>query len=386
MNIWQQHSRPFWRALVLLVFTSVQAQAAAPATPAPWHFAPIGRPYFFAWWKAPAPSHKHFKQVLPVSSQTIESLTDHTDRAWWFGRGVRPFGWSWGTQDAAPFESADAYFEYLSNYVDRGLPGVCFDEWVNFDEKNPKNWMLAEACRRIKRANPDFFIAAFTHMQSDALVVALKRDWVDLAIIESYPHVAGEPAWTPKLALWRLGLAKKAGVMEKTIPAFWIDPKDETFTAAWLEEWIKRFRNEFPQMPGLAPLFPGGHDTIDPRTLHLTRVCDRLIEKYYIEPAPSVRVVAPDDGAILDAGSVLVNARSDGEATAWRLYVDGELAAQEDTEETEEVQFSPVNLAPGSHVLTVHAITRDWLRSVAQVAVAVRESSEAEKVSAPSSD
>src|SRR5690606_16886035 len=129
-----------------------------------------------------------------------------------------------------------------------------------------------------------------THMASDALVQALKNGSVDLAIIESYPYVSGEPVWTPVLAKHRLMSAKKAGVMEKCIPAFWISPGDETFSKEFFEEWFQLFRKDFPQMPGVAPLFPGGHNPADSRTLELTRLCNELIQKYYIAPAPKVRI------------------------------------------------------------------------------------------------
>ena len=310
--------------------------APKPVKVARHQFAPIGKPYFFAWWGATAPSHKNFLDVLPTRFQTLECLMrDKSDRDWWLGRGVWPFGWSYGTQ--GPFHSADKFEKYILTRVNSGAVGICFDEWVGFDAEtrklkgtpekkkypgNPRNKMLAEACRRIKQRYPAFFMAACTHMQSDALIEALQKGWVDLAIVESYPYVSGEPAFTSGLAMWRLGNAKRAGVMEKPIPAFWITPKDETFTAEWLEGWIKRWRKEFPQMPGVAPFFPGGHDRDDPRTQHLARVCDRLIRKHYVDPAPKVQIKQPADGALVAEGTpVVVRAEASCPIAKWRLYV-----------------------------------------------------------------
>lgn len=353
-----------------------QSRDAQPASLPRWQLAPIANPYFFAWWKAPAPSNKHFAQVFPIRNQTVETVANEADADWWLGRRVWAFGWTWGTQGDAPFDSADAYEAYLKERVENGAPGVCIDEWVNYDENNPKNQMLAEACRRIKSGYPDFFIAAFTHMQSDALIEALKNGWVDLAIVESYPYVTTSESawmpqsWTPELAMKRLNNAKNGGVLEKTIPAFWISPGDETFTEEWFEGWIKRWRTQFPQMPGLAPCFPGGHDTRDVRTQHLTRVCDRLIGKYYIEPAPNVRITAPTDGTILEAGPVAVEAATDKPAAIWKLFADSEQVISRQ-ESGSEVQFEPVELPPGLHMLTVHAITNDWDRGAAQIAVEV---------------
>lgn len=334
--------------------------------------APIGNPYFFMWWNAPAPSHAHFNKDRLPRHQTVNYVAARQDRDWWLDRGVWPFGWSWGTQEDAPFHSADEYAAYMAGHIGRGAPGICFDEWVNSDGKNPKNALLAEACRRVKAAHPDFFIGAFTHMQSAALVEALKEGWVDLAIIESYPHVAGEPAWTPELALWRLGLAKKAGVLEQTIPALWIQPEDRTFSAAWLERWLKRFRKDFPQMPGLAPLFPDGHDTADPRTLELTRVCDELRHNYYVEPAPRVEILEPANGATVETGTIEVVARADQPVQRWELYRDAErVAVRRDTKEGALHRFGNIQAAAGRRVLTLHAVSPDWHRSAAQVSVRV---------------
>jgi hypothetical protein len=208
-------------------------------------------------------------------------------------------------------------------------------------------------------------------MQSDALVEALKKEWVDLAIIESYPYVAGDPAWTPELAAWRLGNAKKAGIMEKAIPAFWIDPEDQTFTEQWLEGWVTRWRTEFPEMPGLAPLFPKGHDTTDPRARHLAEVCDRLIGKHYVGPAPAVEFMQPQDGAVLDGNPVDVRAQASKPTAKWRLYVDAQLVASVEGDGNQVTRFSPISLSPGLHALTVQAIDEAWARGAAQIVVDV---------------
>lgn len=286
-----------------------------------------------------------------------------------------------------PLDSADKFEEYILTQVNGGAPGICFDEWIGFDAEsqklrgapekekypgNPKNRMLAEACRRIKEEHPDVFIGACTHMHSDALIEALQKGWVDLAIVESYPYVAGEPAWTPGLAMWRLGNAKMTGVMKKTIPAFWISPEDETFTAEWLEGWIKRFRKEFPQMPGVAPFFPGGHDHIEGRTQHLVRGCDRLIQKYYIDPAPKVRITKPSDGALVaESTPVEIRAEASAPIAKWRLYLGTALVAEREGDGVGAVTFEPRTLPPGHHVLTVHGITDVWLRGVEQIAIVV---------------
>ncbi len=370
-----------WTATALFLLASLcstaaqsaeGAQVKAPMNIPNWQYAPIANPYHFVWWKAPAPSNKEFSRVFPLRHNTLNYAGEEADRGWWQGRGVWAFGWSYGTQPGCPYKTVEEFTKYLTDAVASGAPGICFDEWVNNDEANPLNKPLAEACRIVKESHPDFFIAAYTHMQSAALIEALQKGWVDLAIVESYPYVSGEPAWNPPLAMTRLGLAKRAGVEGKTIPAFWISPGDASFTEEWLEDWFKKWRAEFPEMPGIAPLFPGGHDTTDPRTQQLVRACERLIEKYYINPAPKPWIVAPADGAILDSPSLQVRATSDKPIAKWRLYVDSKLVASPDGNGTPDSTFGLVDLPPGPHVLTVHAITADWCRGARQIAVEVR--------------
>ncbi len=118
-----------WVAVVVFALVIIGARGLPAeeltAYPVPrWHFAPIANPYFFVWWNAPAPSDTNFDKVVAVRNQTLESLAAQADRQWWLGRGVWPFGWSWGTQGSPGMDSVDDYYDYLMDKVEAG-GGIC---------------------------------------------------------------------------------------------------------------------------------------------------------------------------------------------------------------------------------------------------------------------
>ena len=122
-------------------------------------------------------------------------------------------------------------------------------------------------------------------------------------------------------------------------------------------------------MPGLAPLLPGGHRTDDARTRELTRVCDGLLHRYYVAPAPAVEIVHPPEGATFPAGPLRVEARAGRPVSCWRLFRNAALLHEQPGGDDAGVGFPPIDLAPGAHVLTVHAVTPDGLRAAANVTV-----------------
>jgi len=348
-----------------------------------WQLPPIANPYFIGWYGAHTPSRSGFETVLVLQTQTMETDVPAEDLAWWYGRGIMGCPWSAGTQ-VGWLNTVDDFVGQFKKAIKAGHVGVCLDELVGFDAEtqrlrgtpernypgNPKNRRLAEACRIIKEQYPDLFIAVYSHMQSDSMVEAIKAGWIDLNIIMSYMYWPGEPAWTEELALWRLNNAKKADVMEKTIPCIGIaGAPNEVVTLAWIEKWIKYYREHFPQMPGVF-FYPHPYRNVrsaalTPEQHKLIRHCDRLVKEYYIDPAPKVSIAAPRDGMTL-AGTVHVDARADRPAARWRLYVGAEMV-----EENESGKFEIPNLAPGPQILTVHAITADWLRGASQIQVSV---------------
>jgi hypothetical protein len=353
-----------------------------------WQLPPIANPYFIGWYGAHTPSKPRFERALLLESQTMETLAPAEDLAWWYGRGIMGCPWAAGTQ-VEWLNTVDDFVAQFEKAIKARQVGVCLDELVGFDAEtqrlrqkgqkrttsgNPKNRRLAEACRIIKEKHPDFFIAVYSHMQSDSMVEAMKAGWIDLNIVMSYMHWPGEPAWTEELALWRLRNARKAGVMEKTIPCIgiWKAP-NEVVTLEWIEKWIKYYREHFPQMPGVF-FYPhpargvGGRSAVvTPRQHQMVRHCDQLARKYYIDPAPKVSIVTPRDGAIVGC-NLHVEASADKAVAKWRLYLGSQMV-----EENESGKFDITDVAPGTKILTVHAITGDWLRSATQIQVSVGE-------------
>ena len=104
---------------------------------------------------------------------------------------------------------------------------------------------------------------------------------------------------------------------------------------------------------------------------HLVRVLDRLIEKYYVEPAPRVRVVHPRDGEIVE-GAFRLSLQADRPVARWRLFVGAEQIETVPGAQGREFTFDIPALESGPRVLTVHAITHDWHRGVEQIEVEVQ--------------
>lgn len=348
-----------------------------------WQLPPIANPNFIGWYGAHTPSRPGFETALLLQTQTMETRVPAEDLAWWYGRGIMGCPWAAGTQ-VGWLNTVDDFVGQFEKAVRAGQVGVCLDEMVGFDAEtqrlskspdrkaqgNPKNRRLVEACRIVKEQYPQLFIAVYSHMQSDAMVEAIKAGWIDLNIVMSYVYWPGEPAWTERLALWRLNNAKRAGVMEKTIPCIGIaGAPNEIVTLEWIEKWIKYYREHYPQMPGVFfyphPYRNAQSAALTPEQHQLVRHCDRLVREYYIDPAPQISIAAPRDGAIL-AGTVHLDARADGPIAKWRLYVGAKMV-----EENQSGKFKIPNLATGPQILTVHAITADWLRSASQIQVSV---------------
>ena len=350
-----------------------------------WQLPPIATPYFIGWYGAHSPSRPGFGDALLLDTQTMETEALLEDLPWWSGRGVMGCPWAAGTQVDWLSSTDDFVKQFVDKAIAPGLPAICLDEMVGYDTEtqnlrestpgtgkypgNPKNRELTEACRRIKERYPGLFIAVYSHMQSDAMVEAIKAGWIDLNIVMSYMH--GQPAWTERLALWRLGNARKAGVEEKTIPSISLaGAPNDVIDSAWVEKWIKHYREHFPKMPGVFfyphPYRDGHPEDLAPEKVQLMRDCNRLVREHYIDPAPKVTIAAPADGATV-AESVEIRAGADRPVSLWRLYVGSTLVAENDTG-----LFARDSLPAGMTALTVHAITEEWLRGAAQIQVTVQ--------------
>ncbi len=371
-----------WRTgMILALFGTVAVCLAAdePAQPIPkWQLPPIARPYYIVWNGAASPSRSGFQQMASFSTQTMD--TNATDVEWWWGRRIWAFGWSWGTQGGGGLDSVKKFCEYIVSRCPRWNGGICLDEWVGYDAEsrritggkpsmedragNPYNAMAAEACRRVKQSHPNSFIVAYTHMRSDALVTALRRGWVDLAIIESYWDLIGRDT-----SLERCRRAKRVGVLEKTIPCVWVGEAAKGFSVGDVAEQLETYRRLFPQMPGVC-FYKGWPRSIEPLQRNLVRACDRLVHKYYIEPAPKVEVVSPRDGEMTPA-SFRLQVQADKPVARWRLYIGAELVSRKLGGGGQQMEFQVPILPAGPHILTVHAITADWLRGVQQIEVEV---------------
>ncbi len=391
-------------AVLLPLSVGAQVPVEVKRVPVPrWNMAPIAKPYFVSWYGAPSPETAGFSSQAIFTTQTVETLSQGAD-SYWIGRGVWPSNWYYGSQGEEWLGSVQAYVDYFEKYaIAKGATCIVFDEWIGTDtvqdiqaffdsndmpppvrehadrywkgiEGNKHNILLAKACQILKRKYPDLFIIAYTHMQSQSLYEAMKRGWVDLAIIEAYEFWPNEPDWTPELAHWRMSLAAKAGLLEKTIPALAVvegvdKATGKRTTLEMIENEIKFYRKNYPQAAGIG--FYCSEKSVRTNSAdhrRLIRSCDRLVRKYYIDPAPKVTIRVPEDGAIVNTPLKVV-AKADKRVAKWKLFVGDKTVAEQASPE-----FTVSELSPGPNVITIHAITRDYLRGAAQIEVEVAES------------
>ena len=131
-----------------------------------------------------------------------------------------------------------------------------------------------------------------------------------------------------------------------------------------MEKWIKYYRKHFARMPGVC-FYPAVFENAGAR--ELWRHCDRLVQKYYVDPAPKITIATPTDGRSVGVDEVVrVATSADKPVAKWRLYV-----GAKQVEENKTGKFVVKHLPAGRHVLTVHAITADWLRAAKQLELSV---------------
>jgi membrane carboxypeptidase/penicillin-binding protein PbpC len=195
-------------------------------------------------------------------------------------------------------------------------------------------------------------------------------------MIESYTHAKKKwnPSWTIGMSgiKKRVDRARELGMIDRTI--CWLGTilaEDEyheasgVLTAERVEKQVAELRRHAPEMPGM--IF---YSNSNPE---LAAACDRILEKHFVAPAPSVHFTQPHVEQALTDDVVVLKVEAEGRdgraIRKYRWFIDNRLVA-----ETDEPTYKWDITAewPGRHMLTVHAIDEDWNRAAAQVPVKIR--------------
>lgn len=337
------------------------------------HLPPVANPYFFYW---------DFGSPPKVADPTVDVEGVRTDQeaARLEKQGILPVNWLPGPN----WRYGKDYKDFFSKFSDsiKANRAYLVDEWQSIRlTASPGSALAAsdpfgmrgtiDGILDAKHRNPSSFVI-IAWRGENSLKPLVEKDGADLVAIEAYTSVSKDrPTWyavSLSQVDRRIALARSWGILDRTIP--WLGhilPYNEyhasqKLTPQELERQIKHYREIAPQMPGVA--FFGNENEA------LAKVANELTRKYFIDPAPSVRITTPMKGAHLSATThvVRIAARAkDGRVVVqYKGYIDNRLV-YEGTSSAFSWNFSKET--PGVHYITVHAIDNDWNRAAAQIRV-----------------
>lgn len=332
------------------------------------HLPPVSDPYIFHYWSS----------ALPLDREDSAYNSKRTQQTELAQRGILPLRWHWGPQNPHVDQAKDQWEAYLKRvrpllppqhpyYLDRSPSlGIAVDEWQKTNSEAKKGHPLhpenpfgligsIQGMIDAKALNPELFIGVYWRGEATILPV-LQHGTVDMLIIEGIFPNRGERA-------------RQAGYIDRTI--FMHGYRDGSDDLETVEKRIRAMRERFPEMPGMA-LYTGGGTEASYRDddAQWLAAFDDLLYRYFIEPAPEVRFVAPHLEAWISDKRVTLQAearsKDDRAIRKYRWFVDNRLVA-----ETEEPAFEwdTTREWPGRHMLTVHAIDEEWNRAAAQIPI-----------------
>ena len=336
---------------------------------------PVRSPYYFHLFNGRPTEH---------SRRLINSLDAKHARP---EQGELALGWFYGPNN--PYlNTAREFVDSYSKAAMAGGLGIHVDEWQGAtrnrvpvgDGEDPNRLKTEEKLTgsidgilAAKKLNPAFFIAVYWRGE-DSILPLTKQGLPDLLISEAQEYLHKKFPLSIGInqqgVLRRLAYAKELGMIERTIPLIGMFETVENYhpgkvlTLAQVDQWIEIYRQQYPEMPGIA-LYGGRGD-------ELLRQTEALCWKHYVAPAPDLKVKKPAFGSVLRQPRVECRVTATGkDGRAIRRYdwfVDNRLVAQTpgaawvwDTRDVE----------PGRHLLTVQAVDMAWNRRAAQVPVQV---------------
>lgn len=332
--------------------------------------APIRSPYIFHVFNGGQTDH---------SARMINSFGRTANP----GRGELPLQWHFGPNN--PYLKTREQFvtQYLA--ATRQAMGIEVDEWQgptragksisdtedpNRVESDAKIDYSIAGILAAKAATPSFYVLVYWRGE-DSIKPLTSKGLPDLLVVEAQEFLEKQfPLdWgiSQGAAMERIAFAKELGMIEKTVPLIGMfHAKDRYHPGKILdidtvERWIKEYRAKYPEMPGIV-LYggKGGEDLI--------RQTEALLYKYYVDPAPELRIERPAFDEVLNFPRIecQVNATGkDGRSIQrYDWFVDNRLVAQ-----TADARWilDKRGLKDGLHLLTVHAIDEAWNRTSAQI-------------------
>jgi len=335
---------------------------------------PIKNPYFIVYYGMPRPPDKEDCEV-PYQNMESASYDNGFTHNWWLKRGVLPLVHVSGTGFGG--RTLEEWTEHYMRFARWGFAGIAIDELQGSDERHPENRLMFDACRLVKKKYPKFFIAIHEGSLTPSCAEALRRGYVNLALLENYTYVYDKPDWAVSLEgiRQRIRIHRAAGVLDKTVWHIgWLEPQPDRYfmkgmSPERLEKEIQLIREWAPEAAGVC--FYAWAFTRGKRN-KLLPIAGELAYKYFIEPAPSVNIKLRCDKKHLK-GKVKIEVEAGqsaygGEVKRYKIFVDDQLVAKE-----KEYLWDITKVSPGEHIITGQAISSDWLKGVSQVFVEVKD-------------
>ncbi len=353
------------------------------------HLAPVADPYLVFYYNSGAyfppirwrgwhvPEHMTVAKYSDVMtkaeaiSQFGQRITSNFDidadqRLWegWVAAGVLPLlhvgDGEWGTQPGVKqleLTPANAPF------------GLSFDEFAGKHGEQRRAEFI-DHFRAIKRRRPGFLVAAWiAPFEAITEQIADSGNAIDVLIPETY---VGYVKTSPDRIEERIDEARSLGVLRKTILGLWVGQRgtppevvmpwtaDRPAVEPDLDAQIATMRRLAPEMPGVAlyMIHPGNVDWL--------AEYDAVIHKHFYAPAPSVAITQATLGG--EGLQVCVMARPNpgtrSPVAKYRYFLDATCVRISDSP---VATLATGDLAPGEHILTVHAVDETYLAGMDRV-------------------
>lgn len=335
---------------------------------------PISNPYLFYWDFGPPPD-------FAGAVADAEGAGDAAQQASALREHRLPVFWTSGPQ----WPDGRSKKEFVDYYLGSIAPYRAFmiDEWQGPDPTAPAGSPLAignpygiegaiEGIELARERHPGSLVL-IAWRGEDSLLPLVRADAVDYLLIEAYTNVMKSVNLTDGISIagvdQRIEKARSWGVVDRTVPwlGHFVPDSDyhpgHALTVEELQRQIRHYRAIAPEMPGLA--FFGGA-----ANLALAKAASELAVRYFVAPAPEIRIVSPSDGAILSRAPHLIVARAsarEGRSVAeYRGFIDNRLV-YDGSNPAFTWDFS--GESPGPHTITMQAYDSGWNRAATQIDV-----------------
>ncbi|MDD5687550.1 MAG: fibronectin type III domain-containing protein [Elusimicrobia bacterium] len=326
--------------------------------------APIKIPYIIYWCAGPGEQ--------PHETMNFSGLMWAT-KSWHDGmiaKGKLPIPYSYACRVPTYTITNEWYLDteekMYNNYLEaaqEGYYGLSIDEWASNDSDTRVQKSI-NALRRVKQQYPNFFVTAAYFGDGFDEMMTNGADVIDFYVPELYFYhgIKDYRTFTKRNTNW----AKYRRLDGKTFPILGggniydgYAPDDDL--------WIKYLRADSPQIAGLGiGIFKLYNLTTEERAVY-----DKVMDDDFFKLSPSVSINSPVNGAVVSASvNISVTATPNSETTnpvvSYRYFIDNKLVK---ISASPTYTWNTAGYTQGNHIITVHAVSDDYLAGASQVTV-----------------